>query len=118
MIAGEHRKGISGCESGAVSPAEGHFGRPDRVRRAEAGETIPGERVLAELYDISRVTLRKCIGDMVEDGYLIRHQGKETQMGRWSITVPMCLLRSDRSWRIWILIRQRSFYIWNAAAAG
>lgn len=42
------------------------------------GDALPGERVLAELYDISRVTVRKCIGELVEEGYFIRSQGKET----------------------------------------
>ena len=56
------------------------------------GETIPGERVLAELYDISRVTVRKCIGAMVEDGYLIRHQGKETQVAERKVSRRLGLL--------------------------
>ena len=46
--------------------------------KLEAGESIPGERTLAELYNVSRVTVRKSIGSMVEDGYLIREHGKET----------------------------------------
>ncbi|MDF2533712.1 MAG: transcriptional regulator, GntR family, partial [Clostridia bacterium] len=29
-------------------------------------------------YDVSRVTIRKCIGNMVDEGYLIRNRGKET----------------------------------------
>lgn len=46
------------------------------------GDTLPGERVLAEMYDISRVTVRKCIGKMVEEGYLIRSHGKETMVAQ------------------------------------
>lgn len=42
------------------------------------GDAIPGERTLAEMFDVSRVTIRKCIGNMVEEGYLIRSRGKET----------------------------------------
>lgn len=42
------------------------------------GDPLPGERTLAEMYDVSRVTIRKCIGNMVEEGYLIRQRGKET----------------------------------------
>ena len=42
------------------------------------GDSLPGERALAEMYDVSRVTIRKCIGNMVEEGYLIRSRGKET----------------------------------------
>ena len=46
----------------------------------EPGDSIPGERMLAEMYDISRVTVRKCIGNMVEEGYLIKSQGRETRV--------------------------------------
>jgi len=42
------------------------------------GDALPGERTLAEMFDVSRVTIRKCIGNMVEEGYLIRRRGKET----------------------------------------
>lgn len=53
---------VDQIESGTLSP----------------GDALPGERTLAEMYDVSRVTIRKCIGNMVEEGYLIRHRGKET----------------------------------------
>ncbi|MCX8130978.1 MAG: GntR family transcriptional regulator [Clostridia bacterium] len=42
------------------------------------GDALPGERTMAEMFDVSRVTIRKCIGNMVEEGYLIRSRGKET----------------------------------------
>lgn len=42
------------------------------------GDALPGERLLAEMFDVSRVTIRKSIGNMVEEGYLIRSRGKET----------------------------------------
>jgi len=42
------------------------------------GDPLPGERTMAEIYDVSRVTIRKCIGNLVEEGYLIRSRGKET----------------------------------------
>jgi GntR family transcriptional regulator len=42
------------------------------------GDALPGERTLAEMLDVSRVTVRKCIGNMVEEGYLVRSRGKET----------------------------------------
>jgi GntR family transcriptional regulator len=44
------------------------------------GDALPGERTLAEMYDISRVTVRKCIGALVNEGYLTRGQGKETRV--------------------------------------
>lgn len=46
------------------------------------GDALPGERTLAEMYDLSRVTVRKCIGAMVEEGYFIRSHGKETVVAR------------------------------------
>lgn len=42
------------------------------------GDPLPGERTLAEMFDVNRVTIRKCIGNMVEEGYLIRNRGKAT----------------------------------------
>ena len=48
----------------------------------EPGDELPGERVLAELYDVSRVTVRKCIGGMVDEGLLIRSHGKETRVAQ------------------------------------
>lgn len=46
------------------------------------GDSLPGERVIAEMYDISRVTVRKCIGGLVEEGYLVRSQGRETTVAQ------------------------------------
>ena len=42
------------------------------------GDSLPGERKLAEMYDVSRVVIRKCIALMVEEGYLVRNRGKNT----------------------------------------
>jgi GntR family transcriptional regulator len=46
------------------------------------GDTLPGERALAEMYDISRVTVRKCIASLVDEGYVERRQGKETTVAQ------------------------------------
>ncbi|MDF2523527.1 MAG: phosphonate metabolism transcriptional regulator PhnF, partial [Clostridiales bacterium] len=50
------------------------------------GDALPGERTMAEMYDVSRVTVRKCIGNMVEEGYLIRSRGKETVVANRKIS--------------------------------
>lgn len=50
------------------------------------GDALPGERTLAEMFDVSRVTIRKCIGNMVEEGYLIRSRGKETVVANRKIS--------------------------------
>lgn len=47
-----------------------------------AGDVLPGERMLAEMYDISRVTVRKAISHLVDEGYVIRSHGKETRIAK------------------------------------
>lgn len=44
----------------------------------EQGEKIPTEVELSEKYKISRVTVRKAILELVEEGYLVKKQGKGT----------------------------------------
>ncbi len=39
---------------------------------------IPSEQELCDTYQVSRVTVRKALSDLVKDGLLIRHQGKGT----------------------------------------
>lgn len=41
-------------------------------------ETIPSERELMALFDVSRITIRKAIDDLVREGYLYRVHGKGT----------------------------------------
>lgn len=57
------------------------------------GDLIPGERVLAKAYNVSRVTIRKCIDSLVKDGYLVRSQGKQNRVAKKRITHNLgCLL--------------------------
>lgn len=56
------------------------------------GDALPGERTLAEMFDVSRVTIRKCIGNMVEEGYLIRSRGKETVVANRKINHRLGIL--------------------------
>lgn len=51
---------VEDIESGKLSP----------------GDSIPSERNLAEIYNVSRVTIRKCISIMVDEGYLTKSRGK------------------------------------------
>lgn len=44
----------------------------------KSGQQIPTESDLCALYDVSRITIRKAISDLVKDGVLIRWQGKGT----------------------------------------
>ena len=39
---------------------------------------LPGERVLEETYGVSRITVRRAIGDLVASGKLKRARGKGT----------------------------------------
>jgi len=43
-----------------------------------AGARIPSEQQLCETYNVSRVTVRKAILDLVQEGLLVRKQGKGT----------------------------------------
>lgn len=42
------------------------------------GDLLPGERVLEETYGVSRITVRRAIGDLVASGRLRRARGKGT----------------------------------------
>lgn len=42
------------------------------------GDLLPGERVLEEAYGVSRITVRRAIGDLVASGRLTRARGKGT----------------------------------------
>jgi GntR family transcriptional regulator len=42
------------------------------------GRPIPSERILCETYGISRITVRQAISEMINEGTLLRKQGKGT----------------------------------------
>ncbi len=44
----------------------------------KVGEMIPSEREFMDIYQMSRITVRKAIDDLVNEGYLHRIQGKGT----------------------------------------
>ena len=48
----------------------------------DKGDQLPSESELAELFDVSRVTVRRAIGDLVLDGTLVRRQGSGTFVKR------------------------------------
>lgn len=52
--------------------------REIELGKLSPGDSIPSERNLAEMFGVSRVTIRKCIGNMVDEGYLIKNKGKPT----------------------------------------
>lgn len=57
--------------------------KKDIIKKIEAedylaGETIPSERELMDLYKVSRITIRKAVDELVMEGYLYKVQGKGT----------------------------------------
>lgn len=52
----------------------------DKITKSEykVDEAIPSEHELMQIYQMSRITVRKAIDDMVNEGYLFRVQGKGT----------------------------------------
>lgn len=62
--------------------------RDNLRQRAQAmapGEKLPAEPELCERYGVSRITLRHAIGDLIQDGLLVREQGR----GTFRTDVPM-----------------------------
>lgn len=49
-----------------------------RSGRLGEGDALPAERDLADYADVSRVTVRKAVDDLVRDGLLVRRQGSGT----------------------------------------
>jgi len=46
------------------------------------GDKLPSENELAERFSLSRQTVRQSIGELVQEGWLVREQGKGTFVGR------------------------------------
>lgn len=44
----------------------------------QPGDMLPGERQLEQTYGVSRITVRRAIGDLVASGHLVRARGKGT----------------------------------------
>ncbi|MGP3777248.1 GntR family transcriptional regulator [Halanaerobium saccharolyticum] len=49
-----------------------------KAEEFEVGERLPSERELAEYHNISRMTVKKAVDILVDNGYLIRKQGSGT----------------------------------------
>ncbi|OCA82457.1 phosphonate metabolism transcriptional regulator PhnF [Bacillus sp. FJAT-27225] len=58
------------------------------------GNLLPPEREYAEKYQISRMTVRQALSQLVHDGYLYRIQGKGTFVSERKIEQPLYRLRS------------------------
>ena len=54
----------------------------DLLEGLSSGSAIPPERELCERFDVSRVTLRRAVDDLVRDGVLSRRQGSGTYVAQ------------------------------------
>lgn len=52
----------------------------------QAGDMIPSEQELQDLYGLSRTTVRQTLADMVNEGMLSRHRGRGTFVARKKMT--------------------------------
>lgn len=59
-----------------------------------AGEMIPSERELMDLYNVSRITVRNAVADLVNEGYLYKIQGKGTFLKNDHVTQDLFSLTS------------------------
>ncbi len=64
-----------------------------RSGKLDQGEALPPERDLAELANVSRVTVRKAVEDLVRDGLLVRRHGSGTFVSKPVSRVQQSLSR-------------------------
>ncbi|AMM18915.1 hypothetical protein AX769_00625 [Frondihabitans sp. PAMC 28766] len=75
----------------------------DLRHRIDAGEFAPGTRIATEVelmahYDVSRVTIRRAVSALIDDGYLRSRRGSGTYVT--DRTIPLvCDLDLARPWR-------------------
>ncbi len=56
------------------------------------GDSIPSERSLSKEYDVSRMTIRQAINNLVSEGILVREKGKGTFVNQEKIEIPLVKL--------------------------
>jgi GntR family transcriptional regulator len=64
------------------------------VGELEEGSLIPTEREICEKLQVSRITVRRAIDDLVREGYLVAQQGKGTFVARHKIERRTTLMKS------------------------
>lgn len=62
--------------------------------RLQPGDRVPSERELSEQYDMSRMTVRHALTELVNEGVLVRQQGRGTFVGRPKIRQALAGLTS------------------------
>ena len=63
----------------------------------KAGERIPSEAELSQIYSVSRVTVRRAIEELVGEGYLTKRQGKGTYVNQRKMLRKICQSSSVQS---------------------
>ncbi|GAE32853.1 GntR family transcriptional regulator [Halalkalibacter hemicellulosilyticus] len=58
------------------------------------GDVIPSERALSEDYDVSRMTIRQALTNLVNEGLLTREKGKGTFVAKRKLEQPLMKLTS------------------------
>ena len=48
--------------------------------KLKEGDTLPGENILADYWNVSRSTVRMAVRKLEEDGYIYKMQGKKTMI--------------------------------------
>lgn len=69
----------------------------EKIERGDykAGESLPSEKKLMETYQVSRYTIRQAIDILVNSGYLLKKQGKESVVSeREKYTMPISEIKS------------------------
>ncbi|MBM7095965.1 GntR family transcriptional regulator [Bacillus sp. H-16] len=56
------------------------------------GDLIPSERALSEKYEISRMTIRQAVTNLVNEGLLVREKGKGTFVAKRKVEQPIITL--------------------------
>lgn len=68
--------------AGMVKHAALHDLLAQRIQGMEPGDQIPTESELCKTYSVSRITVRRAIGDLEREGLLVRQQGRGTFVSR------------------------------------
>jgi GntR family transcriptional regulator len=70
------------------------------ARHAPAGTRVPGERELAERFDVARMTVRAAVDDLVADGLLHREHGRGTFVSHPRLAQPVSLTSFSEDMRL------------------
>lgn len=62
------------------------------VEELGEGAQLPPERELSERFEVSRVTLRQAVGELVLDGKLLRKQGSRTVVAPPKLVQPLAMV--------------------------